>query len=128
MPYVSKTWQNISSSPALKSMYSSKPAKEAQNLDKERKPQIVGSYLLDNELVHSNSGKGLRHVTCQATNSAQIPVIQKSRNTESVTILLKKYYLPITCTFSSGFCTSRNLVLSTVYKDKFQNFYTWWND
>ena len=96
MPYVSKTWQNISSSPGLKSMYSSKPPKEAQNLDKEREPQIVGSYLLDNELVDSNSGKGLRHVTCQATNSAQIPVIQKSRNIESATILLKKYYLPIT--------------------------------
>ena len=46
MPYVSKTWQNISSSPALKSMYSLKPPKEAQNLDKEREPQIVGSYLL----------------------------------------------------------------------------------
>ena len=43
--------------------YGLKPAKEAQNLDKERTAQIVASYLLDNKIVHSNSGKELKHVT-----------------------------------------------------------------
>ncbi|XP_068728316.1 uncharacterized protein [Montipora capricornis] len=43
--------------------YSLKPAKETQNLDKEKAAQIVASYLLDNEIVHSNSGKELKHIT-----------------------------------------------------------------
>ena len=43
--------------------YGLKPAKEAQNLDKERAVQIVASYLLDNKIVHSKSGKELKHVT-----------------------------------------------------------------
>ena len=36
--------------------------KEVQNLDKERAAQIV-AYLLDNKILHSNSGKALKHVT-----------------------------------------------------------------
>ena len=43
--------------------YSLKPAKETKNLDKEKAAQIVASYLLDKEIVHSNSGKELKHKT-----------------------------------------------------------------
>ena len=43
--------------------YGLKPGKEIQNLDKERAAQTFASYLLDNETVHSNSGKELKHVT-----------------------------------------------------------------
>ena len=43
--------------------YGLKLAKEAQNLDKERATHIVVSYLLDNKIVHSKSGKELKHVT-----------------------------------------------------------------
>lgn len=43
--------------------YSLKPAKETKNLDKEKTAQIVASYLLDKEIVHSNYGKELKHIT-----------------------------------------------------------------
>ena len=33
------------------------------NLDKERAAQIVVLYLLDNKIVHSKSGKDLKHVS-----------------------------------------------------------------
>ena len=36
---------------------------ELTNLDKERAAQIVVLYLLDNKIVHSNSGKDLKHVS-----------------------------------------------------------------
>mgnify|MGYP006964520091 FL=1 len=44
--------------------YSLKPAKETKNLDKEKAAQIIPSYLLDKEIVHSNYyGKELKHIT-----------------------------------------------------------------
>ena len=36
---------------------------ELTNLDKERAAQIVILYLLANKIVHSNSGKDLKHVS-----------------------------------------------------------------
>lgn len=43
--------------------YSLKRAKETKNLDKEKAAQIIPSYLLDKEIVHSNYGKELKHIT-----------------------------------------------------------------
>lgn len=42
--------------------YGLKPARESQNLEKEKAAQIVAMYLLENEIVHINAAKDLKHV------------------------------------------------------------------
>ena len=73
-----------------------KPAKEAQNVDKERAAQIANvSYLLDNEIVQSNnySAKELKKVIGQATQPRSQLIKSHITNIDSVTILLMKYAL-----------------------------------
>lgn len=42
--------------------YGLKPARECQNLEKEKAAQIVATYLLENEIVHINAAKDLKHI------------------------------------------------------------------
>lgn len=42
--------------------YGLKPARECQNLEKEKPAQIVATYLLENEIVYINAAKDLKHV------------------------------------------------------------------